>query len=108
MAPSVGLLAESIVLRILALSTALMLALFVSVPGDFNPQIDKGVSYTSLIDDDVYTNQKQDEKKFLLRKVFSATTARAIYFTFIPQVSVAAHEPETLNIRGPPAPSAPG
>lgn len=85
-----------------------MLALFVSVPGDFNPQIDKGVSYTSLVDDNVYTNQKQDEKKFLLRKDFSAAIGRAIYFTFTPAVSVVIHEPETLNIRGPPAPSAPG
>ncbi|MGB4248788.1 MAG: hypothetical protein WBJ75_13820 [Pseudohongiellaceae bacterium] len=89
--------------RLVALSTALLLTLFLSVPGDFNPRTDKGVSYTALADDNAYTNQKHDEKKFLLRKSVSISTTRAIYFAFTPQVSVVIHEPETLNIRGPPA-----
>ncbi|MES3007653.1 MAG: hypothetical protein V4751_07775 [Pseudomonadota bacterium] len=103
MASRVDYFIESFVLRILAITTALLLTLFITGMGDYSPRIDEGAGYTALVDDTPYTSQKQDDKKFLPQKEFVLNSVQIRFFNFVTQASSIVSATTALKIRDPPA-----
>lgn len=93
-------------LRILAITTALLLTLFISGMGDYSHRTDEGAGYTALVDDTPYTSQKQDDKNFLPQKEFVLNSVQIRFFNFTPQAPSIVSAKTALKIRDPPAVSA--
>lgn len=89
--------------RLLPLITALVLTLYVTVPGELNPRFDlTGAAVAELQDDVVYTSPKQDDHCLLPSAVTVAqliSTASAL-----PPARTARplYRPSVPNIRDPP------
>lgn len=105
MAPRVDYFDEIIVLKILAITTALLLTLLLAGMGDYSPRIDdgEGAGYTALVDDTPYTNQKQDDKKFLPQNEFVLNSVQIRFFNFTPHAPSIVSAKTALKIRDPPA-----
>ena len=103
MAPRVDYSNEIIVLRILAITSALLLTLLISGMGDYSQLYDEGTGYTSLVDDTPYTSQKQDDKKFVPQKEFVPNSVQIRFFNFTPQAPSIVSAKTALKIRDPPA-----
>ncbi len=105
MAPLVYYIYEIVVLRILAITSALLLTLFIAGTGDYSPRFDgsDGAGYTALVDDTPYTSQKQDDKKFLPQKEFVLNAVQIRFFNFTPQAPSIVSAKTALKIRDPPA-----
>jgi hypothetical protein len=94
---------EFFVLRILAITTALLLTFFISGTVDYSPRIDDGAAYTAFVDYTTYTSQKQDDKKFLPQKEFVLNSVQVRFFNFTPRSSSVVGAIIALKIRDPPS-----
>ena len=93
---------EFFVLRILAITTALLLTFFISGTVDYSPRIVDGAAYTAFVDYTTYTGQKQDDKKFLPQKEFVLNSVQVRFFNFTPRSSSFVGAIIALKIRDPP------
>lgn len=103
MVPRVNYSYEIVVLRILAITTALLLTLFIAGAGDYSPRTDEGAGYTALVEDTLYTSQKQDDKKFLPQNECVLNSVQIRFFNFTPQAPSLVSAKTALKIRDPPA-----
>lgn len=105
MVPRIDYSFEIFVLRVLAITSALLLTLFIAGMGDYSPRFDdsEGAGYTALVDDTPYTSQKQDDKKFLPQKEFVLNSVQIRFFSFAPQAPAIISAKTALKIRDPPA-----
>lgn len=103
MAPRVDYFNETFVLRILAITTALLLTLFISGMANYSPRTDEGAGYSAFVDDTPYTSHKQDDKKFLPQKEFVLNSVQIKFFNFTPQAPSIVSAKTALKIRDPPA-----
>ena len=105
MVPRVDYSFEIFVLRVLAITSALLLTLFIAGMGDYSPRFDgnEGAGYTTFVDDTPYTSQKQDDKKFLPQKEFVLNSVQIRFFSFTSQTPAIISEKTALKIRDPPA-----
>ena len=89
--------------RLLPLITALILTLYVTVPGELNPRFDlTGAAVTELQDEVVYTSPKQDDHCLL---PFAVTVTQLVSTaSALPAVRVVRplYRPSVPNIRDPP------
>lgn len=90
--------------RFLALSTAILLTLFVSTTVNFSQETEKGAAYAVFVDGAAYTNHRQDDQKFLPQKEIAVPQVSTSYSYAPEKISFSARVPEALNNRGPPVP----